>query len=450
MAFGNIAVDTGSFAQPDTSRGLLANFMLMQQLKNSQLEQQRFQSEQDKEQRIQQAMSGFDPANPESGLAAIYQANPEMGAKVHASIADRRKSEAEAQKVGFEAQRAGLEAQGAQAAVPQEFKTGLAKQFGSFWHGMPPNQRDPRLADRWLDSKIQEAQQMYPQWAPAVEAIRSNPDWINHARSLTPDPYEADQREVSKYQQQRQFDNQLPPTPYQREQIGLDQQRLGQSAQQQNLARQTQLTEQQRNESRWLIDKHDAAPETITYKRVLPKANAVLAAIKSKDPQSDVDIIYGLTNILDDMGSVREGDVGTIKGASSYAQWVDNLKSELKSEGKLGPKSREGIANIIGRRMHEYETSYKAHRTNLDAMANKSGLNPDELFAGPMAFGGQGGQQPAQQPAQQGGMSAPSGFSAPAPTDYLARARDALTKNPALRPRIIEWARKHGVDPSQL
>jgi hypothetical protein len=444
MAFGNVSVDTGSFAQPDTSRGLLANFMLMQQLKNSQLEQQKFDREQQESDRVNSIMQGFDPSNPEASIEQITKAAPLLGIKLQTEMAQRDTARANAAK-------AGVESQGAQATVPQEFKVGLAKQFGSYWHSMPPNQRDPRLADRWLDSKIQEARQMYPQWASAVEDTRRNPDWINHARSLTPDPYEAAQLDVSKTQQIEGWRNQLPPTPYQREQIGLDQQRLGQSAQQQNLARQTQLTEQQRNESRWLIDKHDAAPETITYKRVLPKANAVLAAIKSKDPQSDVDIIYGLTNILDDMGSVREGDVGTIKGASSYAQWVDNLKSELKSEGKLGPKSREGIANIIGRRMHEYETSYKAHRTNLDAMANKSGLNPDELFAGPMAFGGQGGQQPAQQPAQQGGMSAsPAGFSAPAPTDYLARARDALTKNPALRPRIIEWARKHGVDPSQL
>jgi hypothetical protein len=425
MAFGNVSVDTGSFAQPDTSRGLLANFMLMQQLKNSQLEQQRFQADQDKEQRIQQAMSGFDPANPESGLAAIYQANPEMGAKVHASIAERRKSEAEAQKVGFEAQRAGLEAQGAQAAVPQEFKTGLAKQFGSFWHSMPPNQRDPRLADRWLDSKIQEAQQMYPQWAPAVEAIRSNPDWINHARSLTPDPYEADQREVSKYQQQRQFDNQLPMTAEQRDasargwgQMDLEQQRMGQAQQNSQYDRGQKYWDSVQSEQK----RFDGLAPVQTFKVAAAEMDALTKLAEQDNKAGDLGIILGAAKIGDPIGSVREGDQILWSGTGSWFETLRSQARKIQEGGRLTPRMRADILQEARTKVNALRGGYENEVKQIETTAQQRGFEPGHLKTGAQSI-------------------APS---------KLEQVWDALKANPNNAAQIKAVAKKHGIPDSML
>jgi hypothetical protein len=399
--------------------------MLMQQLKNSQLEQQRFQSEQDKEQRIQQAMSGFDPANPESGLAAIYQANPEMGAKVHASIAERRKSEAEAQKVGFEAQRAGLEAQGAQATVPQEFKTGLAKQFGSFWHGMPPNQRDPRLADRWLDSKIQEAQQLYPQWAPAVEAIRSNPDWINHARSLTPDPYEADQREVSKYQQQRQFDNQLPMTAEQRDasargwgQMDLEQQRMGQAQQNSHYDRGQKYWDSVQSEQK----RFDGLAPVQTFKVAAAEMDALTKLAEQDNKAGDLGIILGAAKIGDPIGSVREGDQILWSGTGSWFETLRSQARKIQEGGRLTPRMRADILQEARTKVNALRGGYENEVKQIETTAQQRGFEPGHLKTGAQSI-------------------APS---------KLEQVWDALKANPNNAAQIKAVAKKHGIPDSML
>jgi hypothetical protein len=327
-------------------------------------------------------MSGFDPANPESGLAAIYQADPERAAKVHASIAERRKLEAEAQKVGFEAQRAGLEAQGAQATVPQEFKTGLAKQFGSFWHGMPPNQRDPRLADRWLDSKIQEAQQLYPQWAPAVEDIRSNPDWINHARSLTPDPYEAAQLDVSKTQQIEGWRNQQPMTAEQRDasargwgQMDLEQQRMGQAQQNAQYDRGQKYWDNVKGEQQFF----EGQKPVQMYKVVASEMAALTKLAEQDNKAADLGIIIGAAKIGDPIGSVREGDQILWSGTGSWHEKLRGLWNTVQEEGRLTPKMRSEILKEARTKVEGLRGGFDKETENFKSRAQQRGFETGHL-----------------------------------------------------------------------
>lgn len=400
MPFGDISLPPGAFQQPNIAGSFLEGALGMQRMQTSQALADDLEREAALKQRALDAEAQWGAAvkaNPgEQGLAALYAADPQRAAGYEKQLLELGKLRGEVGKVNAETQGKGIENAGKNADIAKQ----EAVSAMHFMKAMGANASPQALAG-YLTSRSKTWAGRNDDVAKQLGEAAANPDVMTHIKAAAlaagyKDPDEEMRRDIYKSTEIERAKNALPPSPYQQQQLAMQGQQLTQ-------ARQQQLTEQQRSDARWLIDKHDTAPEVLTYKRVLPKANAVMAAIKSTDPQSDVDIIYGLTNILDDLGSVREGDLAAIKGASSYAQWVDNLQSELKAEGKLGPKARAGIANIIGRRIKEYESSYQARKSNLDALAQKAGLNPAEVFAEPMAFAGQAQAQPAAQ-SQGGGL----------------------------------------------
>jgi hypothetical protein len=426
MPFGDISLPPGAFQQPNIAGGFLSGMMGMQELQTSQAradalqslalrEQQKLEEESQWNEAVKANLGGPDQ---EQGLAALYKINPERAMGLAKSQYEVNKLKAEGGRIGADTQGKQIENEGKNADIAKQEAVGAAH----YMKTMGANANPQALAG-YLMARSKTWGERNPEVARQLQEAAGNPDVLPHIMAAAKaggykDPDEEMQRDVSKANQINAYQQGLGPTPYQ-------QQQLAQQGQQQQQTRQAQLTEQQRSDARWLIDKHDSAPEVLTYKRVLPKANAVLSAIKSTDPQSDVDIIYGLTNILDDLGSVREGDLAAIQGASSFSQWLNNLNSQLKQEGKLGPDARAGIANIIGRRMQQYESSYQARKSNLDALAQKAGLNPAEVFADPMAFTGQ----------PQGGQPAQGQQQAPAPTGGLPEGRVAI--NPATGQRMI-------------
>lgn len=388
MAYGDITANTQAWATPDIAGGFLSAYSAAQQAKANSMAMERMQRQQAQEDQLRQAMQGFDNKNPQEGLARLYAISPDYAANLEKTFAEKEKASVDLNNSRLSGKKTEIDIDAEERKLMERDAVGLA---------ISGRGRSPEEQRALLEQRMSYWERVNPNIAQKYKQNLDSPEiWRNIDAIATQagfeDPQAKQARDIDTFRQQEIIKNQMPLS--------------AKEAAQNDQARQQRLTDQQRSEERWLIDKHDAAPETITYKRVLPKANAVLAAIKSPDPQSDLDIMMGLTNILDELGSVRESDIANIKSAGSWAQWLDNLQSELKQNGKLGPESRKGIANIVGRRMQEYESSYMAHRRNLDARATKSGLNPQELFADPMPFAGkpQGvAPQGQAQPATRGG-----------------------------------------------
>jgi hypothetical protein len=132
------------------------------------------------------------------------------------------------------------------------------------------------------------------------------------------------------------------------------------------------------------------------------------------------------------------------------------LFSMVTGGGKLSDGQRGELLGIINNRETQARQAYDAKRSTYSGILKQRGIDPSMVFSEPMATGMQGGQQPVQQPAQQGGMSAPSGFSAPAPSragtpdDGYAQARALAQARPDKIPKIRAWLQQQGLDPSRL
>jgi hypothetical protein len=466
MPFGSIGgIDPSAFGTPNLGAGFLESYLAGQNVRKNQMAMDEVERSRADQERIKGAMSGFDPSDPEAGIAALMKVSPQSALEMRKALADSKKADVDLRNAQLTGDKTIAETGEKRIQFTEKQRSiigGEAVSAQHYLNALPPDRRNiqglaPFLTSRANFYRAQGAADI----ADGLLGTIQNPNAIENIKATArghgyKDPDEEMRRDVLKSNLTAQFQNQQPPTQFQQQQLGLERQKFDQQGRQALDQQMAKMSEQQRNEARWLIDKHDAAPETITYKRVLPKANAVLSAIQSTDPQSDLDIMMGLTNILDELGSVRESDIANIKGAGGWSQWYDNLKSELNQQGKLGPESRQGIANIVSRRMKEYEGSYMAHKGNLDAMAQRSGLNPADIFAGPMAFAGR--PQQAQAPAGGQQSPAPTGFSAPAPGGGRQVSRDALyaqarqlaQARPDKLPKIKAWLQQQGLDPAGL
>jgi hypothetical protein len=219
------------------------------------------------------------------------------------------------------------------------------------------------------------------------------------------------------------------------------------TASQERAAGRTAATQQQGNVASLRKEFHES-PEVVTWKKVLPKANAFYAALSRPGPQAELYATYALTYLLDELGSVRESDIQSITGASNWQDTIGSLQSRIAGNGSMGAEQRQKLKAIVDSRIGEYQKGYELRKNLVGRVAKEYQYNPDLIFGEQ----GEANQQPVygaqQQPTapQTGGMAAPQGGEHPA----VARARALIATHPEARSKVIMSLQRSGIDTSGL
>lgn len=438
MPFGDLSINPAAFA-PQRGTDFLGQFAAVQQLQRDQQMMALMQQEQQRKNQLREAMAGFDPARPDEGLAKLYAIDPQAAFGLKESMAKAQKADLELGNTRL----SGIKAQGEIAKGDQEQLVEHAKFLAAQAWALPPEQRTPERLDQLRVGIINLLDATNPKLAAMYRGKSHAPEFWDNVQAIArakglEDPALAAQRDMAKFQAQEGYKAQLPPTPYQQEELALKRQGV-----------QAETGQRQFGVENWFVDQYEKAPEVVTYKRVLPKAQAVYNAIQRKDPQSSLDIVYGLTNMLDELGSVRETDLANIQSASSWNQWLDNLKHEIEAKGKLGEKARQGIKAIVDSRLGEFGESYAARKRHLLALAQDRGVErPERLFSEPMQTAPEG--RGAALPSASTGSTTPARPRYGDPQTALQQAQQLLQARPDKRAQIMRWLQQQGIDPAAL
>ncbi len=124
------------------------------------------------------------------------------------------------------------------------------------------------------------------------------------------------------------------------------------------------------------IDGRDAVK---TYKNALP---SYASALRSPDtPAGDQDMIYAFAKIMDPNSVVREGEAASVANLGTLGQKIaGDLRKQLDGDGKFTPSLRAQLRQTIAGRVGEYNKAYTAERQFFRSIAERNGLNPDDII----------------------------------------------------------------------
>jgi hypothetical protein len=144
----------------------------------------------------------------------------------------------------------------------------------------------------------------------------------------------------------------------------------------------------------------NSLPEVKNYRTTVPIIQSIA---KSKDTAAgDLDFIYAVGKVLDPDSVVREGEMALVIKSGSPLERIKGEINSVMGGGRLTPKTRSNLTQMLQSRVGEIKRGYEAAETMYRRNAERMGLPTNEIF---MDFGATNLPQPAATPAASGGWS---------------------------------------------
>ena len=121
-------------------------------------------------------------------------------------------------------------------------------------------------------------------------------------------------------------------------------------------------------------------PEVKKYKEAIPAYQAIVKASKINNPQADINLIYGLAKLYDPDSVVREGEYGTIANSQAIPEWLKGYAQRLVGGGRLTEETKKQIVEQADIRLNSYKSEVDGARKGYDEIAQRGGLNPQNVF----------------------------------------------------------------------
>ena len=121
-------------------------------------------------------------------------------------------------------------------------------------------------------------------------------------------------------------------------------------------------------------------PEVKKYKAAIPAYKAIEEAAKSRNPQADINLIYGLAKLYDPDSVVREGEYATIANSQAIPEWLKGQAQALIGGGKLTDETKRQVLQQARIRFDTFRSEYDGAKTSFDAIAKDRGFNPANVF----------------------------------------------------------------------
>lgn len=123
-----------------------------------------------------------------------------------------------------------------------------------------------------------------------------------------------------------------------------------------------------------------ALPEVKKYKEAIPAYQAIVKAAKTNNPQADINLIYGLAKLYDPDSVVREGEYATIANSQAIPEWIKGYAQKLVGGGRLTESTKAQIIEQAKIRVDSYKSEVDGARQGYDEIAQRGGLNPQNVF----------------------------------------------------------------------
>lgn len=139
-----------------------------------------------------------------------------------------------------------------------------------------------------------------------------------------------------------------------------------------------QLTDNERS----LLTSFVSQPQVKNYAEILTKANSVNNILDKKlGGPGDLAIVYEFMKGLDPSSVVRETEYATAaKSGNIFAGMYTRFNGYLKPEGGFLPENvKQSFKSIVDSKLQEQQASYNQIKSDYQAIAQRSGLNPENV-----------------------------------------------------------------------
>ena len=125
-------------------------------------------------------------------------------------------------------------------------------------------------------------------------------------------------------------------------------------------------------------------PEVKSWNVTQPILLSAREAAKDTSGASDLNLIYALGKALDPNSVVREGELQLAAGTGSLGEKLKGYYKSASTGGKLTPDVKADLLRQIESRTYAQKKQYESAKKQYTAIANKYGLDPNELFIEPI------------------------------------------------------------------
>jgi hypothetical protein len=369
-------------------------------------------------QQLVEAMSGFDPAAPETTLAKLYPVAPEYAASLQKTLLEGRKAQVDYDRAKVDLSNAELTGkktgQELQKGV-NELKLEHAKILASQAWALPPQERTQERLQTILRGNINMISGVHPALAQEYEQKQDAPElWPNvfgiaRTHGLS-DPYEQMDIKAEEYRRNRQTDTDLPMTRYQQAQIDAGAKRIDAEEK----ARSRHYDEGNRQkivtlhkeflDDKVIKDYRSRLPEVAALEALIPQEGERITpqqgfefakqAIKAKDPESTIskpevdswfasrplpsrvagagrsavgDSPLSREDMLASLSAAKDGLTGFGKSYEEAIKHYEDYAKQIGLEGEVDFRSL-GQAGAIDPRAERLKAEIAAHPAKADAI----------------------------------------------------------------------------------
>lgn len=128
-----------------------------------------------------------------------------------------------------------------------------------------------------------------------------------------------------------------------------------------------------------LRDDFDKASAVKAHREVVPIIESVQQAVDRPTRAADLNLIYGLGKIMDPNSVVREGELVLAKGTGTVQDYINGLLGQLNGAPTLLPETRRKLVDEMMSRFKALEASYLAHEEAYKGIAERRGLDFDNI-----------------------------------------------------------------------
>ncbi|MBO9168349.1 transglycosylase SLT domain-containing protein [Rhizobium sp. L245/93] len=124
----------------------------------------------------------------------------------------------------------------------------------------------------------------------------------------------------------------------------------------------------------------ESLPNYKSYQQAAPVYKAMIDTAGTDSKASDLNLVYGLGKIMDPNSVVREGEMVMVNNTSSLPDWLKGAINSLNGGSRLEPATRTAILNEANNRIKAYRSSLDNDITQYRGIAQRRGMNPDDIL----------------------------------------------------------------------
>jgi hypothetical protein len=124
-------------------------------------------------------------------------------------------------------------------------------------------------------------------------------------------------------------------------------------------------------------------PQVKRFNAALPAYKAIEDAASRNNPQSDINLVYGIAKLYDPESVVREGEYGTIAGSQSIPEKIKGYAQYLAGGGRLTEQTKQQLLVEARGRINSFKTEHDAARKTYEGIATRRKLDPQNVFITP-------------------------------------------------------------------